>query len=182
MTTIPERRREQVAKTVQKIRDIENGEGVTPGSIAKIRDALIPLGRQKDLFPEDEFPLPQADPASGKPARNILYLLSVDEDGRFALYLSAENAGMKRTNKPHDHTAWAAIAGVTGNELNIIYERTDDGRTKGKGTVEPSHEIMVKSGTGVALTTTIGATGIAMLALGIIYMGIGATRRDSSRL
>lgn len=37
-------------------------------------------------------------------------------------------------------------------------------------------------GTGVALATTIGPTGFAVLGLGIVYMGIGATRRDSSRL
>lgn len=80
-----------------------------------------------------------------------MYLLSVDDDDRFALYLSAENAGMERTNKPHDHTAWAAISGVTGHELNIIYDRTDDGKTEGRGTVEPSHEIMVEPGSGVAL-------------------------------
>ena len=41
---------------------------------------------------------------------------------------------------------------------------------------------VIFTGTGVALATTIGGTGIAILALGIIYMAIGATRRDSSRL
>lgn len=151
MSAATEKRREEVAKTVQQIRDIEEQYGVTPDSIEKIRDALIPLGLQKDLFPVDEFPLPEPDPASGKPARNILYLLSQDDDERFALYLSTENPGVVRTNKPHNHTAWAAITGVIGNELNIIYDRTDDGKTDGKGTVEKSHELMVKPGTGVAL-------------------------------
>ena len=151
MSTVTEQRKGEVEKTVQRIRDIQHQDGVTPESITKIRDALIPLGLQKELFSEEEFPLPQPDPKTGKPARNILYLLSEDDDQRFALYLSAENPGGIRTNKPHNHTAWAAITGVLGEELNILYNRTDDGETPGKGTVEKSHEHMVTPGDGVAL-------------------------------
>jgi predicted metal-dependent enzyme (double-stranded beta helix superfamily) len=151
MSQAGQQRNEAISKIVQRIREIEKLDGVTPESIAKIRDELIPLGLQKDMFLESEFPLPAPHPITGKPARNILYLLSQDDDQRFALYLSAENPGGVRTNKPHNHTAWAAIAGVVGRELNILYDRTDNGKIPGKGTVQKSHEHMVEAGDGVAL-------------------------------
>ena len=151
MATRDQRRQYEIAKSVRHIHEIERQNGVTPYVIQKIRDTLVTLGLQKDLFPEEDFPLPQPDADTGKPARNILYLLSQDSDQRFALYLSTENPGMDRTNKPHNHTAWAVISGVLGEELNVLYNRTDDGNTPGKGTVEKSHEFMVTPGTGVAL-------------------------------
>ncbi len=151
MSQIAQQRKEVISTTVQRIRGIEKLDGVTPESIAKIRNELIPLGLRKDLFSESEFPLPTPHPTTGKPARNILYLLSQDADQRFALYLSVENPGGVRTNKPHNHTAWAAISGVVGRELNILYDRTDNGKTPGKGTVQKSREHMVEAGDGVAL-------------------------------
>jgi predicted metal-dependent enzyme (double-stranded beta helix superfamily) len=151
MATQAQLRKFEIAKSVRHIREISNQQGITPDSLLKIRDTLVTLGLQKEFFTEEDFPLPEPDPDTGKPARNILYLLSQDRDQQFALYLSTENPGMDRTNKPHNHTAWAAIAGVLGNELNILYNRTDDSKTPGKGTVEKSHEFMVEPGTGVAL-------------------------------
>ncbi len=151
MVTRTQHRLYEIALSVRHVREIEYQNGITPDSLLKIRDTLVTLGLQKDLFMEDDFPLPQPDPDTGKPARNILYLLSQDQDQRFSLYLSTENPGMDRTNKPHNHTAWAAIAGVLGEELNVLYNRTDDGKTPGKGTVDKSHEFMVTPGTGVAL-------------------------------
>ena len=151
MATLDQHRKFEIASSIRHIREIDRQDGVTPDSLVKIRDTLVTLGLKKDLFTEKDFPLPQPDPSTGKPARNILYLLSQDRDQRFALYLSTENPGMDRTNKPHNHTAWAAIAGVIGEELNVLYNRTDDGQTPGKGMVEKSHEFMVTPGTGVAL-------------------------------
>ena len=53
------------------------------------------------------------------------YLLQEDPGNRFALYLNALNPGNE--TKPHDHTTWAVVVAVDGQELNKVYERTDDG-------------------------------------------------------
>ena len=53
------------------------------------------------------------------------YLLGEDADGRFAMYLLALNPGNE--TKPHDHTTWAVVTAVEGQELNRVYRRTDDG-------------------------------------------------------
>ena len=52
-------------------------------------------------------------------------------DGRFALYGSAGVPG--KAQPPHNHTTWASIAGVFGDEHNVFYERTDRGETPGEG-------------------------------------------------
>ena len=52
---------------------------------------------------------------------------------------------------PHDHTTWAVIAGVQGNERNVVYGRqpTDD---PAKDRLEPLRTIDVVPGTSVTLT------------------------------
>ena len=151
MSLVIEQRKTKIYNAVQSIRNIENCDGITHESMSKILNVLISLGLEKSLFPEEDFPLPQPNHLNKKPTRNILYLLSQDSDQRFSLYLSAENPGMVRANKPHNHTTWAVISGVIGNELNIIYDRKDDGMAPGKGKVIKSHEIIVSPGKGVAL-------------------------------
>ncbi len=75
---------------------------------------LETLGRQTALFPEGDFPVNEQSPA-------VVYRLSEDPDGSFALYLSVGLPG--KSVQPHDHTTWAIIAGVQGIEHNVFYRR-----------------------------------------------------------
>lgn len=137
----PERER-AVAATVKRIRAIERGQGVTRASIAAIKAELIALARRRDLFPRDEFVPPD------EPPRDRFYRLSEDADHRFALYLNASLPG--RESPPHDHTTWAVIVGIDGEEANKVYERTDDRSTPGRGAVRVVHEEVIRAGTGMA--------------------------------
>ncbi|MCR9222082.1 MAG: hypothetical protein NXI21_17805 [Alphaproteobacteria bacterium] len=144
MSAVSEARDAAVAETVARIRALEAQGGVTRETLAKIKDALIALGLRSDLFPEEDFPPPE----SGTGDR--LYRLSMDSDDRFALYLN-RGTGDKDT-PPHDHTTWACVVGVRGQEHNKFYRRTDDRATPGRGTVEVVAEKTVEPGTGVAMT------------------------------
>jgi predicted metal-dependent enzyme (double-stranded beta helix superfamily) len=126
-----------VAATVDRIRAIESRLGVTRESLAAIMAELEALAAQESLFPEAEFPPP---PPGEKGSRR--YLLHEDPDGRFALYLNALNPGNE--TRPHDHTTWAVVVAVEGEELNRIYARTERG-------LEVVREVVVKPGTGIAL-------------------------------
>lgn len=126
-----------VAATVDRIRAIESRLGVTRESLAAIMAELEALAAQESLFPEAEFPPP---PPGEKGSRR--YLLHEDTDGRFALYLNALNPGNE--TRPHDHTTWAVVVAVEGEELNRIYARTERG-------LEVVREVVVKPGTGIAL-------------------------------
>jgi predicted metal-dependent enzyme (double-stranded beta helix superfamily) len=133
-----------VAATVDRIRAIEAAQGVTRDSLAAIRAELLTLAAQEHLFPSATFP----PPPNGEKGSNR-YLLQEDEGGRFALYLNALNPGNE--TKPHDHTTWAVVVAVDGQELNRVYERTDDGADPAHAQLRLREEIMVEPGRGICL-------------------------------
>jgi predicted metal-dependent enzyme (double-stranded beta helix superfamily) len=132
-----------VAATVDRIRGIERSQGVTRDSLGAINAEMMKLAAQEHLFPAETFPPP---PAGEKGANR--YLLQSDPDDRFALYMLSLNPGNE--TKPHDHTVWASIAAVDGQELNRVYRRTDDRSDPDRCKLEIAREVMVQPGTGIA--------------------------------
>ena len=135
-------RERAVADTVAAIRDIESEQGVTTASLDAIRATLIALASRRELFAGEDFP--PRDAENGK-----LYTLSQDEDCRFALYLNSSACNLE--TPPHDHTTWAVVVGIHGDELNRFYCRTDDGSVVGKGEVEQVDTFNITAGTGVTM-------------------------------
>jgi predicted metal-dependent enzyme (double-stranded beta helix superfamily) len=74
--------------------------------------------------------------------KSCLYRVAEDADHRFALYVNASLGG--HNTPAHNHTTWAVIVGVSGEELNCFYERAEEGGVREKG------RDVVKQGTGVA--------------------------------
>jgi len=129
-------RKREIQSAVAEIREIEKRNGVTRDSLEKIKQRLIRLAARPDLFPASDFP----PPAPGGKLKSCLYRVAEDADHRFALYVNASLGG--HSTPAHNHTTWAVIVGVTGEELNRFYDRTAEGpRAKG--------EYVVKQGTGV---------------------------------
>ena len=126
-----------VAATIECLRGIERSQGVTRAALDAIKAEMLKLAAQPHLFPSAEFPPP---PNGEKGSRR--YLLQEDADNRFALYMNALNPGNE--TKPHDHTTWACVTAVDGQELNKVYRRTDQGMVV-------DHEVMVEPGSGIAL-------------------------------
>lgn len=120
-------RGEAIADTVARVRQIERQEGVNYPALQHIKTALLQLAARTDLFPLEDFPPPQG--GSGKPS--CLYRLSEDDDHRFALY--ANSTCQRYLNAPHNHTTWAVIVGVHGEEPNRLYRRTADGGVEETG-------------------------------------------------
>ena len=133
-----------VAATMDRVKGIEREHGVTRASLDAIKAELLQLAAHEDLFPAAEFPPP---PAGEKGSKR--YLLQEDPDGRFAIYMLALNPG--NSTKPHDHTTWAVVTAVEGQELNKVYRRVDDGSKAGEAKLELVREVMVEPGTGIAL-------------------------------
>jgi len=130
-------RRKAIDAAVADIRDIEKQEGVTRASLQNIKARLIKLAARTDLFDPKDYPPPEA----GRKQRSCLYRLSEDADRRFALYANASLGG--HHTPAHNHTTWAVIVGVTGEELNKFYDRAGGGvKEKGRG--------VVRQGAGVA--------------------------------
>ena len=128
----------EVDAAVADIRAIEQREGITRASLANIRQRLIRLAARTDLFTAEDFPPPEP----GGKRKSCLYRLSEDADHRYALYANASLGGY--STPAHNHTTWAVIVGVTGEELNRFYERTADNGVREKG------QHVVRQGTGAS--------------------------------
>ena len=134
-------RQQAVAQAVDRIRILERERGVTPAMLDGVKAVMLQLAARRELFPREDFPLTGG--------RSVIYRLAEDADHRFALYLSC-GVPNKRT-PPHNHTTWAVIAGVDGEEENTFYERTDDGSVPGRATLKPVREQVVRPGSAVTL-------------------------------
>jgi predicted metal-dependent enzyme (double-stranded beta helix superfamily) len=136
-TDLKSARAAAVAATIDRIRAIEQAQGITRAALEAIRAELMDLAVRQALFSSADFPPP---PAGEK--GSMRYLLQQDPDRRFALYLNALNPGNE--TRPHDHTTWAVVVAVEGQELNRVYRRAGDG-------LVVDREIMVEPGRGIAL-------------------------------
>lgn len=139
--SIMTRRFRAIEDTIAQVRASEAHHGVSPAALAEIRSALIDLAQSEDLFPPDEFTIPDDAPSR-------LYRLAEDADHRFALYAAANRPG--RSAPPHNHTTWAAIAGVRGQEHNVFYQRVDNGELPGEGRLRQTGAQTVVSGNAVS--------------------------------
>src|SRR5579864_1983255 len=135
------RRSETIERTLAEVRRIESELGVTRAALDALKPVLIELAGKSELFPPEHFPV-----ASGNTGR--VYRLAEDADGRFALYASAGVPGKARP--PHNHTTWAAIAGVFGDEHNVFYERIDNRAQAGSGRLRRTGELTVRQGNACA--------------------------------
>jgi rhodanese-related sulfurtransferase/predicted metal-dependent enzyme (double-stranded beta helix superfamily) len=139
--SLMEERGRAVEETIARVRRIEAEKGVTPAALEAIKPVLIDLAARSELFPAVHFPV-----APGGRAR--VYRLAEDTDRRFALYASAGVPGKARP--PHNHTTWAVIAGVFGDEHNVFYERIDNRAQAGVGRLRRTGELTVRRGNACA--------------------------------
>ena len=137
VTSRAEERTREIDAAIADIRRIESTAGVTREGLDQIKQRLIKLASRTDLFDSADFPPPQP----GGKRNSCLYRLAEDGEHRFALYA---NSSLGSYGTPaHNHTTWAVIVGVTGEELNRFYDRAAEGGVTQKG------ESVVKQGPGV---------------------------------
>lgn len=117
-----ERRKAEVQTAIADIRAIIAAKGETHDGVEAVRQRLMDLASQSDLFPAEDYPCPGA----GEGASSALYRLYEEADGTFALYINA--SGGAYSTPVHNHTTWAVIAGISGaGEQNHFFRRGADG-------------------------------------------------------
>ena len=141
--SVREQRQAAVAASIGRIRGIESSQGVNRDALEGIKRELLELADKLELFPMADFP------ASDDDGYDVMYRLSEDDDHRFALYASTGTPG--KDVPPHNHTTWAVIVGLYGNEHNVFYERTDDLATPGVGTLRETGGVTLNHGDGAAM-------------------------------
>jgi rhodanese-related sulfurtransferase/predicted metal-dependent enzyme (double-stranded beta helix superfamily) len=139
--SLMEERARAVEDALARVRRIEAEHGVTRAALEAIKPVVIALAARRELFPADHFPV--APDGFGR-----VYRLAEDGDGRFALYASAGVPG--KAQPPHNHTTWAVISGVFGDEHNVFYERIDNRDAPGTGRLRRTGELTVREGNACA--------------------------------
>ena len=141
MTEATSERGQAVASCIVDVRSIIAEEGVSREALDRVKERLLKLAARRDLFAFDQFPVLHEG--------STMHLLSEDDDHGFALYAVAAR-GTSET-PPHDHTTWAVVVGVEGEERNRHYRRVDDGGAPGEARLESAGETLVRPGAGIAL-------------------------------
>ena len=112
--------------------------GIDQAGVERIKERLLELAERDDLFNDDDFPPPDV------PGSSLSYRLAQNDDDELALYLQCVSDGTSAP--PHEHTTWAVIVGMRGQELNRLY-----GPCAGRGEPQVQQEVMVERGAGVAM-------------------------------
>ncbi|WP_431513885.1 cysteine dioxygenase [Variovorax sp. DAIF25] len=145
-TAIAAQRRIAVDQALADIRAIAAAQPLDRAVLARITARLEKLAAHAALFTREDFPPPAASEGVGASTRYRLNPGDGDDD--VALYLNSINPG--KTSIPHNHTTWATIVAVEGQEENRVYRRIDDGSDPAQARLELEREVTVQPGTSIA--------------------------------
>lgn len=138
MSLVHERTR-AVQQTLERVKQLglPRVGDPTPEQIDAAQAAFRELGERTELFPPEQFPYLYE-------SRSGFYRIGEDPDHHNALYIQVSSH--RQANQPHKHPYWAIITGVQGDELNILYERIDDGSVEGKGKLSEPLPVHIEPG------------------------------------
>ena len=145
-TSLSEQRRAAVAATLADVRQLTADGAPDRAALAAVTARLEALAAQRELFTRADFPPPHAGQGVGASTR---YRLNADDgDEGLALYLNSILPG--KTTQPHNHTTWAVIVAVEGEEVNRLYDRTDDRSNPAQAQIHLAREFTVRPGASIA--------------------------------
>jgi len=144
MSSVSEQRNSAVTALLDDVRSLAEPVKVSPENLTKIKDMLVNIADKKEYWCEDEFPAP----TDGKVQTR--YLISQDDDDSYALYLNVMHTG--KVAPPHNHTTWACIGAVEGEEYNYRYEPEVEGPLiPGERVIHQTETVVVEPGRGIGL-------------------------------
>lgn len=141
--SLQEERRQAVTRAIAAMQQLAARQPFDREALAGILEQVKSLAAHGEWWRSAEF----APPEEGE--RQARYFIHEEADRSFALYLNVMRPGKRIP--PHDHTTWACVAAVDGEEHNDVYDRLDDGRTPGRATLRLRETVVVGPGSGIAL-------------------------------
>lgn len=140
---LSEQRQSAVQQSIERIKAFISKGGLDRAVLAQVLEEVRGLADARDFWTGEAFPVPD------ETSRQARYLIQEDPDRGYALYLNVMLPG--RRIPPHNHTTWACVAGIEGEEHNFVYRRLDDGGTPGHAELELSDLVLVGPDSGIAL-------------------------------
>jgi predicted metal-dependent enzyme (double-stranded beta helix superfamily) len=128
---------------VEKAKAAIRRHGVTRTALAEIQSQLEGLAAKTALWSSDRFHDPKPDELQ------VRHFVREDPDQTFALYLNVLRPGKRIF--PHNHTTWACVAAVEGQEHNTLHEIAEGGLRIGPAKLRKLKEIVVEPGRGIAM-------------------------------
>lgn len=145
-STVAAERRQAIDDTLADVRRLIAGRAIDRALLDTVIARLEQLAQHKQLFGRADFPPPSITAGVGASTR---YRLNAEDgDDGLTLYLNSINPG--KTTWPHNHTTWAVIVAVEGEEHNRLYTRTDDGRNPAHATLAVARDYTVRPGSPIA--------------------------------
>jgi predicted metal-dependent enzyme (double-stranded beta helix superfamily) len=141
--SVVETRKAEVASAIAEVKAILGEGRMERPAMEQVLGVLKNLAAKPELWPAADFPAP------GEDTRQARYLITEDPDQSFALYLNTMLPGRKIP--PHNHTTWACIAGIEGEEHNRRWDRVDDGSVPGYAELRLHELVVVAAGSGIAM-------------------------------
>ncbi|GIS89419.1 MAG: hypothetical protein CM1200mP18_21290 [Gammaproteobacteria bacterium] len=124
---------------MDRVRLIEQQHGVNYEALGKIRNELIELTRDKELFPRSSFPI------NDEVDRRSIEFLKIQITVMHSMHLLVPR---KISAAPQPHYL-GSYRGCYGDELNRFYERTDDASKEGYAELKETGSFVVQHGNGV---------------------------------
>ena len=143
MTDLTADRDHQTKALIDDTRAILNTASLDRPAMGKIRDRLLQIAAQKELWNDADYPSPSGEDQQHR------YLVGQENPQGISLYLNVMLSG--KSIPPHNHTTWACIAAVEGVEHNTLYDRLDDGSTPGKAEICARELVVVEPGNALAM-------------------------------
>ena len=132
---------EAVGNAILEIEEIMR-DGVNVSALEAAKKVLMKLCGRSELFPRDEFPIPDADQTERT------FLIHENPNGEYALYVNSGAPG--QSSPPHDHGgSWAIVAAVDGEETHRLY--VDETNANESAKIRKVADITVKPGTAVSM-------------------------------
>lgn len=145
-TLLAAQRRAAVDAALADVRRLIAAGAPDRATLGAVTTRLEQLAAHQALFSRADFPPPAA--TEGVSASTRYRLNPADGDHGLALYLNSINPG--KTTAPHNHTTWAVIVAVEGQEVNRLYERTDDRSDPARAQIHLAREFTVQPGAPIA--------------------------------
>ncbi len=136
-------RQQAVNDVLDRVRHVLDQQQLSRQALDDILFELKQLAACGEFWNAEDFPPPAED------ERQARYLIDQQDDQTIALYLNVMRPGKRIP--PHNHTTWACIAAVEGEESNTLYRRLDDGLIAGRATLEVDREVVIGPGQGIAM-------------------------------
>jgi predicted metal-dependent enzyme (double-stranded beta helix superfamily) len=133
----------QAEAMVVKAKDAIRRKGVTRAAMQEVLASLEGLARQTELWSRERFHDPEPDELQ------VRHFVREDPDQTFALYLNVLRPGKRIF--PHNHTTWACVAAVAGQEHNTLHEIAEGGLRIGPAKLRKIDQIAVEPGRGIAM-------------------------------